>query len=204
MGSGFDAPELTLKVDDGEVGLPANQSGNDSTTTFNLPMYLTPPMDPHTLDLVRHHGLHVHMKTISLTEGTHQIAIKTAYGTSNAVSFTISPFPGKVTLDQSSLLQTTGFPKFSGTAENVDAIGLGLATLDGRPATFRGGFNGYSVPKPIPVRNGRWSVDLQQAAYDLPQLCPLQPGYYRVTLYDAKTHVHFDLPQSRITVLQAK
>jgi hypothetical protein len=90
LGSGFDAPGLTLVVDGGEARLPSNQSGNDSTTTFSLPASATPPLDPHTLDLVRHQRLHVHMRRILLTPGTHQLAIRTAYGTSNAVSFTVS------------------------------------------------------------------------------------------------------------------
>jgi hypothetical protein len=198
MGSGFAAPEFKIYLDSTDYFLMLEQRpSDDNKFIFTLPRSLHPTPDPHTLELIKKGRINVHWALKNLTSGTHQFSIQTANGTSNSVAFTVSVFPGKVSLDQSSLTLATGFPVISGTAENVDALFMTLAAVDGRPGIYAG-------PLPIPVYKGHWSIDLHQPSAAFPQLCPLEPGRYFMQMSDAKTHVYLDLPESHITIVQPK
>jgi hypothetical protein len=202
-GKGLDAPKGRVLVD-GNAYLDVYLTLNpDRTIGFDLPRIMRPPFHQPTGEgtLI----IHKRMRLVQLLPGEHTFAVETDDGTSNALNFTVLPFPGKAALDESSLQQSTGSPTLSGTAENLSAISLGIGVLD-KPQSLRGGPTGYTLDRPIPVVNGRWSVDLQAASspsYDVYRLCPLEPGRYRITVRDPKTLVNIPLPQSTLTITES-
>jgi hypothetical protein len=202
-GQGLAAPQGRIMVD-GNSFLDAYLMLNpDGTVGFDLPRRLIPAVHQPASGGA---GMHGARKLLLLMPGQHTFAVETDDGTSNVLNFTVLPFPGTVALDAISLQQSTGCPILRGTAQNLSEINIQIGVLD-NPQKLRGGPQGYTLPRPIPVVNGRWSVDLQAASspsYDPYRVCPLEPGRYRISVWDAKTLVNIPLPQSTLTITQAR
>jgi hypothetical protein len=121
-----------------------------------------------------------------LLPGPHTLYVQNSNGKSNSLTFTVTPFQGSATIDQSSLHSSSGYPIVSGTASGVTQLYI----------SFDADNTGY-VTDSVPVVNGRWLFDfhnplrkpIESQRYPGQPVFHFGPGTYQLRLLDSNADI---------------
>ncbi|HUO56097.1 MAG TPA: hypothetical protein VMU27_01535, partial [Candidatus Paceibacterota bacterium] len=176
-GSGFLAKGDEIILDGKYLVANVASPTSDTVQTFTVPTYVTDMnacknLPPYTT---------CDPAAIQLPAGQHSVVVQNANGTSNPLTFTVTPFTGTASVDQSALSQSSGNPTLSGSASGVSQIQIEFVVNQ----------IGYTT-NAIPVSGGRWSVQLLSdlnPGSSLPgfTIKSLPPGSYKFNVYDVST-----------------